>query len=107
MQRGLDIHKLAEDYIKGSIARLPKELKNFEALFKQLKAQFKKKVHGMTIEETWAFTKDWGLTVWNDWAARAAIQTMNEMLGVTDGDKKERKTYNVTLSVKDASEDAE
>ena len=40
-------------------------------------------------------------------AARAAIQTMNEMLGVTDGDKKERKTYNVTLSVKDASEDAE
>ena len=38
-------------------------------------------------------------------AARAAIQTMNEMLGVTDGDKKERKTYNVTLSVKDASED--
>ena len=71
MQRGLDIHKLAEDYIKGSIARLPKELKNFEALFKQLKAQFKKKVHGMTIEETWAFTKDWGLTVWNDWAGCA------------------------------------
>ena len=40
-------------------------------------------------------------------AARAAIQTMNEMLGVTEGDKKERKSYNITLSVKDASEDAE
>jgi hypothetical protein len=40
-------------------------------------------------------------------AARAAIQTMNEMLGVTEGDKKERKSYSVTLSVKDASEDAE
>lgn len=40
-------------------------------------------------------------------AARAAIQAMNEMLGVTEGDKKERKSYNITLSVKDASEDAE
>ena len=40
-------------------------------------------------------------------AARAAIQTMNEMLGVSEGDKKERKSYNITLSVKDASEDAE
>ena len=40
-------------------------------------------------------------------AARAAIQKMNEMLGVTEGDKKERKSYNITLSVKDASEDAE
>ena len=40
-------------------------------------------------------------------AARAAIQTMNEMLGVSEGDKKERRSFNVTLSVKDASEDAE
>ena len=40
-------------------------------------------------------------------AARAAIQTMNEMLGVSESDKKERKSYNITLSVKDASDDAE
>ena len=40
-------------------------------------------------------------------AARAAIQTMNEMLGVSEGDKKERKSYNITLSVKDASVDGE
>lgn len=40
-------------------------------------------------------------------AARAAIQTMNEMLGVSESDKKERRSFNVTLSVKDASEDAE
>ena len=38
-------------------------------------------------------------------AARAAIQTMNEMLGVSENDKKERRSFNVTLSVKDASED--
>ena len=40
-------------------------------------------------------------------AARAAIQTMNEMLGVSENDKKERRSFNVTLSVKDASEDGE
>ena len=40
-------------------------------------------------------------------AARAAIQTMNEMLGVSESDKKERRSFNVTLSVKDASEDGE
>ena len=40
-------------------------------------------------------------------AARAAIQTMNEMLGVSESDKKERRSFNVTLSVKDASENAE
>lgn len=40
-------------------------------------------------------------------AARAAIQTMNEMLGVSERDKKERRSFNVTLSVKDASDDAE
>ena len=39
-------------------------------------------------------------------AARAAIQTMNEMLGVSESDKKERRSFNVTLSVKDASDDA-
>ena len=40
-------------------------------------------------------------------AARAAIQTMNEMLGVSENDKKDRRSFNVTLSVKDASDDAE
>ena len=40
-------------------------------------------------------------------AARAAIQTMNEMLGVSESDKKERRSFNVTLSVKDASADGE
>ena len=40
-------------------------------------------------------------------AARAAIQTMNEMLGVSESDKKERRSFNVTLSVQDASADGE
>lgn len=37
-------------------------------------------------------------------AARAAIATMNDMLGVSDGDeKKERKSFDITLRVEDAS----
>lgn len=71
MNRGSDIHTKAEEYIKGSIARLPKELKLFDSLFKDLRGRFKKKVHGMTVEETWAFTRDWNPTVWNDWAGCA------------------------------------
>ena len=71
MNRGSDIHTKAEEYIKGGIARLPKELKLFDSLFKDLCGRFKKKVHGMTVEETWAFTRDWNPTVWNDWAGCA------------------------------------
>ena len=36
-------------------------------------------------------------------AARAAIATMKDMLGVTDGESKDRKKFNITLRVEDAS----
>ena len=36
LQRGARIHELAEGYLKGTIARLPKELKSFEDEFKKL-----------------------------------------------------------------------
>lgn len=42
MDRGIKIHKLAEDYVKGSIKRLPPELKRFANEFKILKAEYKK-----------------------------------------------------------------
>ena len=46
LQRGARIHELAEGYLKGTIARLPKELKAFEDEFKKLRKQYKKKVSG-------------------------------------------------------------
>lgn len=67
MERGAQIHELAEQYTKGKIARLPPELKLFEAEFKRLKAQFKKKISGMVVEDNWSFTKDWDETAWDDW----------------------------------------
>lgn len=67
MLRGTAIHKLAEDYIKGDIKRLPKELAKLKDDVNFLKKQFKKMVQGAAIEETWAFTSSWDRTTWNDW----------------------------------------
>lgn len=62
MQRGTDIHKLAEDYTLGKKKTLPPELKLFAAQFAELKKQ-KIKV----VEETWAFKADWTETRYDDW----------------------------------------
>lgn len=67
MLRGAAIHQLAEDYIKGKLRLLPPELKKFEADFRMLKAQYKKKINGMVVEDNWAFTKDWTETQWDNW----------------------------------------
>lgn len=61
MERGNTIHKLAEQYTKGELKKLPPELKLFADEFKELKKS------KPIVEETWAFTKDWIKTTWNDW----------------------------------------
>ena len=62
MERGNTIHKMAEDYAKGLLKRLPAELGLFKDDFAALKKQKVK-----YIEEQWTFRKDWSLTEWNDW----------------------------------------
>jgi len=71
MERGSDIHNMAEHYIKGVLARIPKELKLFEKEMKALRKLYRernKKGIIMAVEDTWAFTKEWDQTTWNDWA---------------------------------------
>lgn len=63
MARGERIHKLAEDYAKGKIPKLPAELKLFKDEFKRLKAEKSK-----FIEESWTFKSDWSQTSWDDWS---------------------------------------
>lgn len=64
MQRGIDIHKLAEDYTLGRLKTLPTELKLFKAEFARLR---KEKVK--MVEDNWAWTASWQAeTAWNDWA---------------------------------------
>lgn len=67
MARGGHIHKLAEQYIKSEVRRLPPELNYFEDEFKMLRKQYKRKINGMVVEDNWSFTKDWVETQWDDW----------------------------------------
>ena len=67
MDRGNQIHKDAEAFIKGTLAKLPPELALFKTEFADLKKMYKKKAQPMVVEDNWAFTKDWEETQWNDW----------------------------------------
>jgi len=67
MDRGANIHTMAENYIKGKLAKLPPELSTFAPEFKQLKTLFKKRAQSMVVEDNWAFTKDWDETAWDNW----------------------------------------
>lgn len=68
MERGTKIHKLAEDYIKGTISKLPIELARFKDEFAMLRKAYKKKILGAKVEGDGNFTKDWLPTTWDDWA---------------------------------------
>lgn len=69
MARGGEIHTMAENYIKGKMKVMPKELKLFADEFKKLKVAYKKKAAvEVFVEDSWAFTDKWLETVWNDWA---------------------------------------
>lgn len=65
--RGIEIHEKAQHYIEGQGRNIPKELKNFDSLFKRLRKRYKKPINGMIVEDMWAYTKDWGPTHWKDW----------------------------------------
>lgn len=69
MNRGSAIHDLAESYVKGVGKTLPPELALFKKDFAMLRKQYKKSINGMVVEDTWAFTKDWTETQWNNWTA--------------------------------------
>lgn len=58
MQRGSDIHTLAERYLKAELPALPNELCLFTKEFKALQ----KKKPG--VEAEWAFKDDWSRTDW-------------------------------------------
>lgn len=63
--RGTRIHQEAEDYVKGKLDKLPKDLEAFEKVhgdFAKLKQQFD---DGMvSLEGEWAFTINWEKTGW-------------------------------------------
>lgn len=60
--RGTAIHQLAEDFVRGKIKPLPKELMKFKDEFESLRDKFK--AGAVTLEEEWAFTPDWDIGEW-------------------------------------------
>ena len=73
MDRGKDMHKLCEEYIRGRFDELPKELREFEEAFVKLKELHE--LGQVTCESDWAITKDWDQTGWfdNDTWGRAKV----------------------------------
>lgn len=75
MDRGVEIHAQAEDYIKGKIDELPADLSRFSELFEDLREQYAGGPLPIVVEDTWAFRADWSATTWDDWAGcRARIK---------------------------------
>lgn len=67
MERGTNIHKMAENYVLGNLRTLPTELRAFKEEFAKLKKLYKTKKLPLSVEGDLAFTKDWDSTAWNDW----------------------------------------
>ena len=67
MERGNQIHTMAEAYVKGQLRTMPPELKSLAEEFKELKLMYKRKQTPMVVEDQWAFTSTWELSQWNDW----------------------------------------
>lgn len=85
MQRGIDIHKLGEDYLNGKINRVPDEYKQFSKELKQLRKD------GGCAEEKWAFNKDWeplesffDAEVWNRMITDAHVEVDEQTIKVID-----------------------
>lgn len=72
MARGADIGRLAEAYIKGDIGKkMPDELKHFADEFKKFRALWAKDKTKLIVEDSWALTREWKKTTWNDWTGAA------------------------------------
>jgi len=69
MERGTEIHALAERYAKGDLKKLPAELAKFKAEFLALK-----KLNPL-CEQEWAFTKEWKPTGWFDKECWVRVKT--------------------------------
>ena len=100
MERGNDIHKLAEKFTKGELKKLPPELKLFTEQFKELKKS------SPVVEESWSFRRDWSQTTWDDWTGcwlrvkvDAACAETNTGYIIDHKTGKQRDGYDTQLSL--------
>lgn len=60
--RGTAIHQLAEDYVRGTLTKVPQELMKFSEEFITLKRLNKE--GKVSLEGEWGFDKNWNITDW-------------------------------------------
>ena len=61
-KRGSDIHKIAEDYVRGQILEFPSDLKKFKSKYEELRKLFT--ADKVEVEGDWGFTIDWEPCAW-------------------------------------------
>ena len=59
-ERGTQIHQYAEDFVNGSISKMPRELVEFSDEFSALRTQYD--AGKVSLEGEWGFDKDWLVT---------------------------------------------
>jgi CRISPR/Cas system-associated exonuclease Cas4 (RecB family) len=78
MEKGIAVHKMAEDYIKGvacidldgkklKLGQCPGELTGLKDELDRLKKLYKRKTLPMIIEDQWGFDSNWSEAAWDDW----------------------------------------
>ena len=70
MLRGTQIHKLAEDYLKGEVKKLPFELDKLESTYAELLAK------KPSVEQDIAFNNRWEFVDWKDGWCRIKIDVV-------------------------------
>ncbi len=96
MFRGSSIGKMVENYLKGkkdllepAAEKYRPDFKNALKLFKkdleQGKVYAAKKTITTVIEDSWAFTRTWGLTQWNNWN-ECWLRVKMDYAFIVDGD---------------------
>ena len=70
MQRGTDIHLLAQNYVEKKLTKPPSELKHFAKQFQELR-----KINGVQCELEWGFNRKWEPCGWSESQTWARIKT--------------------------------
>lgn len=83
--RGVEIHALAERFVRGELDRLPAELRRFEQEFEDERQMW---VAGtIEVESEWGFTPDWEPVGWFDAWLRVKcdqVQHLENSLSIVD-----------------------
>jgi CRISPR/Cas system-associated exonuclease Cas4 (RecB family) len=59
--RGTAIHQMGEDFVRGIITDLPRELNNYADEFYKLRELFLAQPHAIILEDEWGFDTEWNI----------------------------------------------